>query len=143
MYNFLVINNKNIAYIDGQNLYGGTSETEPKWSIDYKKFRRYLSEKYNVNVAYYCLGFKDEKYQSLYDGLEEAGFELRFREHSASMISNKKGNVDTDIVFDIMYSFIKSKRRRKVVLVSGDGDYIKTVRFLMGGEPFRKSTSSK
>ena len=49
----------------------------------------------------------------------------------------------TDIVFDIMYSFIKSKRRRKVVLVSGDGDYIKTVRFLMGGEPFRKSTSSK
>ena len=39
--------------------------------------------------------------------------------------STKKGNVDTDIVFEIMKNLIDNKRFDKVVIVSGDGDYKK------------------
>lgn len=40
---------KNIAYIDGQNLYFATNKhpTNP-WSISLPKFREYLTRKYNV-----------------------------------------------------------------------------------------------
>lgn len=136
------------AFIDGQNLYRGVSETEPKWQLDYARFRRYLTEKYYVEEAYYYIGYMEEKNESLYDHLQRAGFILRFREHSESMVTGKKGNVDTDIVFDIMKSIMKDGVD-KVVLVSGDGDYKRTVDFLMENDkllqiifPNRKFASS-
>ena len=39
--------NINIALIDGQNLHLGTRENN--WSIDQKRFRVYLSEKYKIS----------------------------------------------------------------------------------------------
>jgi hypothetical protein len=30
---------------------------EAGWQLDYKKFRKYLSEKYSVKVAYMFIGF--------------------------------------------------------------------------------------
>jgi hypothetical protein len=38
----------NIAYIDGQNLYMGTTNSKPSWSVDLTRFRVYLKEKYEV-----------------------------------------------------------------------------------------------
>ena len=128
----------NRAYIDGQNLYRGTSETNPTWKVDYKKFRRYLSEKYDVEEAYYFLGFVDESQNALYTSLQRAGFILIFREHSTAMVGRKKGNVDTDIVFEIMWSLYKKDAFDKVILVSGDGDYKRLVDFLINEDRFEK-----
>ena len=52
---------KNLAFIDGQNLYMGTMSDDPKWKIKLSKFRKYLFEKYNVEKAYYFLGFLNEE----------------------------------------------------------------------------------
>ena len=98
---------KNLAFIDGQNLYRGTTETNPKWKVDLLKFRKYLSEKYDIEKAYYFLGFLDEDNQNLYDEIQESGFIIKFREHNSAMIGKKKGNVDSDIIFDIMKEYIK------------------------------------
>ncbi|NVP17393.1 hypothetical protein HUU51_01620 [Candidatus Gracilibacteria bacterium] len=38
------IQEKNITFIDGQNLHLGTSSE--KWKIDFKKFRVYLKDKF-------------------------------------------------------------------------------------------------
>ena len=38
---------KNLAFVDGQNLYMGTMKGVPSWKVDLTKFRSYLSEKYN------------------------------------------------------------------------------------------------
>lgn len=46
----------NIAYIDGQNLYMGTTKRDPVWLVDLARFRTYLREKYHVKKAYYYLG---------------------------------------------------------------------------------------
>lgn len=60
---------RNIAYIDGQNLYIGTAKSSPKWQIDMRRFRVYLREKYNVDDAYYYLGYINDgkEYQRLYE----------------------------------------------------------------------------
>jgi len=130
---------QNIAFIDGQNLYMGTalSKQDP-WEIDLKKFRIYLKEKYRVTTAYYYLGYAEDKYQSLYQHIQEAGFILVFRKHNTAMTSKKKGNVDTDIVFDIMKKLYQKEFFQKVVLVSGDGDYKKLVDFLITENKFEK-----
>lgn len=50
---------KNQAFVDGQNLYMNTKENS--WTVDLKKFRRYLTEKFQVDKAYYFLGAVDEQ----------------------------------------------------------------------------------
>ncbi|MDD5098436.1 MAG: NYN domain-containing protein [Candidatus Pacebacteria bacterium] len=129
---------ENLAFIDGQNLYMGTMSDNPKWEIDLLKFRKYLTQKYNVQKAYYFLGFLNEDYQELYDEIQEAGFILKFREHSSVMIGKKKGNVDSDIIFDIMKRIYKKELFDKIILVSGDGDYKMLVDFLIEEGKFRK-----
>ena len=53
---------KNFAFIDGQNLHMGTAKREVNpWKIDLLRFRVYLEQKYNVQKAYYFLGFVYEK----------------------------------------------------------------------------------
>ena len=123
------INNR--AFIDGQNLYRGIEKTKPSWHIDFTRFRRYLREKYHVEEAYYYIGYWEAKNEHLYDKLQKAGFLLRFREHSEDMKSAKKGNVDTDIVFGIMRGIAEREKFNSVVLVSGDGDYARTVNYLI------------
>lgn len=128
----------NIALIDGQNLYLGTTEAEKKWTVDLMKFRIYLKKKYQVEKAYYFLGYVNNNFQNLYDKIQEAGFILKFREHNTVMLGKKKGNVDTDIVFDIMKKLYKKDNFDKIILVSGDGDYKKLVDFLIEENRFKK-----
>jgi len=126
----------NIAFIDGQNLHLGTKESG--WSVDHKKLRIYLRDKYHVTEAYYFLGFVSEGFQDLYDGLQRAGFILSFREHSSTLRGNKKGNVDSDIVFGVMKKLVENEPFGKVFIVSGDGDYKKLVDFLIKKGRFGK-----
>ncbi|MCL2807434.1 MAG: NYN domain-containing protein [Coriobacteriia bacterium] len=137
----------NQAFIDGQNLYMNTKSHG--WKVNLVRFRVYLREKYAVDVAYYFLGAVDDEHQELYESIQRAGFILAFREHNRNMIGKKKGNVDTDIVFTVMEKVAEGEEFDKVVLVSGDGDYIKMVKYLVKKDrlekvlaPNRKSMSS-
>ena len=121
----------NQAFIDGQNLQLGTTKARPSWKVDLHRFRVYLREKYNVEEAYYFLGAVNDEYHELYERIQKAGFILTFREHHQSMIGMKKGNVDTDIVFMVMRKIAEREKFDKVILVSGDGDYIKMVKYLV------------
>jgi len=91
-----------------------------------------------VQKTYYFLGFLDEENQSLYDKIQEAGFIVKFREHNSVMIGKKKGNVDSDIIFDIMKRICRKEAFDKIVLVSGDGDYKILVDFLIEENKFKK-----
>jgi len=125
----------NIAFIDGQNLHLGTAEDG--WKVDNKRFRVYLKDKYKVDEAYYFMGCISNKNQLLYQNLQRAGFIVIFREHNEFLEGKKKGNVDTDIVFEIMKSLIEEEFG-KIILVSGDGDYKKTVDYLLKKDKFEK-----
>jgi len=130
---------KNIAFIDGQNLYLATKNhpLDP-WSISLPKFREYLTKKYQVGDAYYWLGYVNNDNEFLYEQIQKAGFILKFREHSRTLASIKKGNVDTDIVLDVMIRLYKQEDFLGVVLVSGDGDYRRLVDFLTSEKKLTK-----
>lgn len=119
----------NIAFIDGQNLHLWTASE--KWQIDFKKFRVYLKNKFKVEEVYYYLWFLDTNEQDLYTRLQKSGFILVFREHNSNMKWKKKWNVDVDICFAMMKEFIENKNFDKIILISGDWDYIKPVKYLI------------
>jgi len=125
----------NFAFVDGQNLHLGSIQNN--WKVDLNKFRVYLRDKYHVSEAYYFLGYIKEAEQDLYDRLQKAGFIVLFREHNHNLKSNKKGNVDTEIVFEIMKNIADNTAMDKVVLVSGDGDYKRLVSYLIKKNKFK------
>ena len=129
---------RNWAFIDGQKLKLDTTRAQPSWNIDLSRFRTYLDQKYNVSKAYYFIGAYEPKYQTLYDALRKYGFIVMFREHTENSLSKKKGNVDTDIVFEIMKDYIEENDFNKVILVSGDGDYWRMVDYLIKKNKFEK-----
>jgi len=127
---------KRLAFIDGQNLHLGTMEDG--WKINFSKLRIYLKENYNVGEAYYFLGYISEKEQDLYNNLQKAGFIVIFKSHNEELLAKKKGNVDTDIVFEVMKNLLDNKDFSKIILVSGDGDYRKLIDFLILKNKFAK-----
>src|SRR3989344_5011439 len=124
---------QNIAYIDGQNLFMGTTRAENPWKVDLQRFRVYLEQQYQVDRAYYYLGYVQDGdvYQSLYEEIQSAGFILVFREHNSAMLGTKKGNVDSDIIFSVMKRLYRKDDFNKIILVSGDGDYKTMVEKIM------------
>lgn len=126
----------NLAFIDGQNLY--LSTTQEGWKVDLIKFRIYLADKYKVKEAYYFLGYVSDEQEDLYNNLQKAGFIVVFKEHHSSSVGKKKGNVDSDIIFEIMKNLLDNKGFNKMVLVSGDGDYKKVVDYLIKKNKFVK-----
>lgn len=124
---------KNYCYIDGQNLHLGTTTANESWRVDLYKFRVYLREKYQVEKAFYYLGYVQEgaDIEHLYEDIQNAGFILVFRQHTSAMIGKKKGNVDSDIIFSVMKRLQKDQDFDKIVLVSGDGDYKMLIDYLI------------
>ncbi len=54
------------------------------------------------------------------------------------MLGKKKGNVDSDIIFQVMKKLYKGEDFDKIILVSGDGDYKLLVDFLIEENKFEK-----
>lgn len=111
----------NYAFIDSQNLNLGIRSLG--WNLDYKKFRLYLKNKYNVIEAYLFIG-KTDGNQDLYTNLQQAGYTLIFKPTVAYYENGKKtmkGNVDAELV---LYAAAKLYTNYdKAVIVSGDGDF--------------------
>ena len=128
----------NCAYIDNQNLYMATHRADEPWDVDMRRLRVYLREKYHVVYAYLFMGAFDYSRQSMYMRFQECGYILVFREHGMEMKGKKKGNVDVDVVFEMMRDMYNTARMEKAVLVSGDGDYFRTVEHLIANGKFCK-----
>jgi len=128
----------NLAFIDGQNLHMGTTLSDNSWRVNLFKFKIYLEKKYGVSEAYYFLGYVQDINQEIYLEIQKAGFILVFKQHNPAMLGKKKGNVDTNIVFEIMKKVYKNKYFDKIILVSGDGDYKLLVDFLIEENKFKK-----
>lgn len=121
---------KNVAYIDGANLYNGVKSLP--WDFDYRRFRVWLREKYLVERAYLFIGMMP-KYASLYTRLQEQGYTLVFKNVIYDDTGKAKGNCDTDLVVAAMQDAYENKFDR-AVLVSSDGDYAPLVKFLLAKE---------
>lgn len=118
----------NYAFIDSQNLKNGVREEG--WNIDYRKFRLYLKNKYNVERAFIFIGRIKEN-QQLYTMLQKAGFILIFKPTVRYFENGKqtvKGNVDAELVLHA--AAIEFSNYDKAIIVTGDGDFHCLVEFL-------------
>ena len=59
------------AFIDSQNLNLGVQKMG--WKMDWRRFRKYLQDKYNVTHAYMFIGYMVEN-ESLYEHMHELGY---------------------------------------------------------------------
>jgi len=123
----------NFVFIDSQNLNLGTQKMG--WKMDWRKFRRWLGEKYNVSKAYMFIGYVPE-FEELYEQLHESGYLIVLKptqdmsklqtettETKAERPEDKKpikGNIDADLVLWAMKEF---NHYSKAIIVSGDGDF--------------------
>lgn len=112
-------------YIDGNNLYRGAKELSHE--IDYKKFRGWLRQKYNVANIYLFIGLVSAR-TKFYEYLQECGFILIFKQ-TVSVSGIVKGNCDAELVLKAVSDFY-TKAYDKCILISGDGDFGCLVEFL-------------
>ncbi|OGC81891.1 MAG: hypothetical protein A2V81_04320 [Candidatus Abawacabacteria bacterium RBG_16_42_10] len=115
---------KNYAFIDSQNVNLGIRDLG--WKLDWRKFRVYLREKYEVQIAYMFIGYL-EKNQDLYLSLQKSGYILVFKEILRNKDGMVKGNCDAELVLQTMIDYDKYQ---KAIIVSGDGDFACLVRHL-------------
>lgn len=114
------------AYIDGNNLNLGIKNLG--WKLDFKKFRVYLKEKYNVSVVYIFVGYVPTN-QDLYLSLQKAGFVMMFKPTLPDKDGRVKGNVDADLVLQVMIDY-KDSNFNKAIIVTSDGDFYSLAKYL-------------
>ena len=101
------------AFIDSQNLNLGTQKVGFK--MDWRRFRKFLAEKYNVTHAFMFIGYMAEN-ESLYEHMHELGYLIALKSTLDVTAKPKlkgqpiapedkpvvKGNIDTDLVLYAM-----------------------------------------
>ncbi|OQX51243.1 hypothetical protein B5M47_01660 [candidate division CPR3 bacterium 4484_211] len=142
------------AFIDSQNLNLGTSKNIYKnrkliyrgWKLDFRKFRRYLTDKFRIKKAFLFIGYVKQN-QKLYKKLKSYGYELIYKPTVKDNFGKPKGNVDAELVLHA--AAIEFPNYDKAVIVSGDGDFYCLLEYLkkkgkLGNLiiPNRKSASS-
>lgn len=114
----------NFAFIDSQNL--NLAIREQGWRLDFRRFRKYLQDKYGVVKAFLFIGYVPTQ-QNLYTALQEYGYILIFKPTLMLEGGRVKGNVDAELVLHAMIEF---PHYEKAIIVSGDGDFHCLIEYL-------------
>jgi uncharacterized LabA/DUF88 family protein len=115
----------NYAFIDSQNL--NLAIRSQGWVLDFKKFRRYLQDKYKVHKAFIFIGYVAQN-QALYTGLQKDGYILVFKPTLTLPDGKVKGNVDAELV---LHTMIEYPNYNKTLIVTGDGDFYCLIDYLV------------
>jgi uncharacterized LabA/DUF88 family protein len=133
-------NGGNYAFIDNQNLNLGIQKLG--WKMDWRKFRKFLQDKYGVKKAFMFIGHMPE-HEDMYLQLHDAGYLIVLKptfdmskpqkveqpkeEEKPEDKKPVKGNVDAELV---LWAVKEMKNYGKAVIISGDGDFYSLVEYL-------------
>ena len=132
------------AFIDSQNLNLGVQRMG--WKLDWRKFRQFLVDQYNVTKAYMFIGYISEN-EPMYEYMHELGYfvvlkptvdvkALHQADDTGEALNAKetedqkhavKGNVDAELV---LYAMKEQPNYDKAIIVSGDGDFFSLAEYL-------------
>lgn len=115
---------KTYAFIDSQNVNLGIRSLG--WKLDWRKFRQYVRNKYNVTNAYLFIGYKPGN-EALYAHLQQMGFIVILKPTLELPDKSVKGNVDAELV---LHTMIQYENYDKALIISGDGDFYCLVEYL-------------
>lgn len=114
----------NYAFIDARNLNLGIQDLG--WKLDYKRFKKYLQDKYKISTAYFFIGYLPNN-KKLYSFLKKIGYVLIFKPIILDKNGKIKGNIDADLVLRVMIDY---NRYDQALIISSDGDFYSLVRYL-------------
>ena len=137
------------AFIDSQNLNLGVQKFG--WKLDWRKFRKFLEDKYGVTKAYLFIGYIPEN-EAMYEQMHELGYAIvlkptfdltKPRPETALPSPNTKadaadstnpedkkpvkGNIDAELV---LWAMKEMSNYDKAIIVSGDGDFYCLIEYL-------------
>lgn len=134
------------AFIDSQNLNIGVQKSG--WKMDWRKFRKFLADKYGVTKAFMFIGYIPEN-EDLYEQMHQAGYAVVLKptfdltrpqpemlevmheeQNQKSEPEDKKpikGNIDAELV---LWAMKEMSNYEKAIIVSGDGDFYCLVEYL-------------
>ena len=120
---------QNVAFVDFENLKSAFEKFEIKnelvpYAIQYKEFVEYIQNKYAVDKMYCFLGYHTKSNKTLYDELKYAGLIPEFN-------PNKSPNADAHITYRVMRTICSKSKFDKVVIISGDSDFIPLIEHLI------------
>lgn len=121
----------NFAFIDAQNLNLGIRQLG--WKLDFRRFRIYLTEKYQVVKAYLFIGYLPGN-QGLYKVLQDYDYTLIFKPILKTKDGKVKGNVDAELVLQTMIDY---DQYRQAVIVTSDGDFYCLVNYLVSKDKLK------
>ena len=113
------------AFIDSQNLNLGVRSQG--WQLDWRKFRQYLRNKYNVNSAFLFIGYLPGN-EALYTKMQQMGYIVILKPTMELPDGSIKGNVDAELV---LHSMIEFPNYDKAIIVTGDGDFYCLIEYLV------------
>jgi len=116
---------RNYAFIDSQNL--NLAIRELGWRLDFRRFRIYLKDKYDVEKAFLFIGYIEGN-TVLYASLQEAGFICIFKPTLKYADGKTKGNCDAELV---LHAMIQYSNYEKAIIVTGDGDFHCLIEYLL------------
>lgn len=115
------------AFIDSQNV--NLAIRDQDWVLDFKRFRKYLKDKYSVQKTFLFIGYVAGN-EALYTYLQQAGYVVIFKptlEYRKDGKRQTKGNVDAELV---LHAMIELPNYSKAIIVSGDGDFHCLIEYL-------------
>ncbi len=126
LYRFLKSPGETLVFIDGMNLYKSVKEFNSK-RIDYSKLWQFFSTESNlIRINYYSPTSADNEYNpivKLLDYLKYNNFTVISR--PATYAGDRiKGNLDAEIITDMVSSSFTIPNLKNIVLFSGDGDFM-------------------
>ncbi|MCX6785409.1 MAG: NYN domain-containing protein [Candidatus Komeilibacteria bacterium] len=114
----------NYVFIDSQNL--NLSIRSLGWKLDFKRFRKYLWDKYKITKAFLFIGYLP-KYKNLYNHLRQSGYILIFKPVLGEQAGYIKGNIDAELVLQTMIEYWNFNQ---AIIITGDGDFYCLIRYL-------------
>lgn len=124
--------NNNYAFIDTQNI--NMSLKEQWWKLDWKRFRVYLKDKYQINKAYLFLWYIPWN-QELYNFLQESWFIIVFKDVLELKNWKIKWNVDAELVLETM---IHIWSYNKALIITWDWDFACLIKHLIKESKLKK-----
>jgi len=118
----------NYAFIDSQNL--NLSIIDQGWKLDFKRFYKFLQDKFHVNRAFIFIGYINNN-QKLYTFLQKVGYIVIFKPTLELPNGIVKGNVDADLV---LHAMIEKDNYDKALIISGDGDFHCLIEYLFDND---------
>ena len=122
-----------LVFVDGQNLY--QSLKQHNLELNFGSFTHFIKQKYKPDILFWFVKYTQNDFmRNKYKALEDLGWTIKYSSSNKDIYDSQnnligsKTNVDADLIIKALQEYYEVGEY-KLVLVSGDGDFVPLLRF--------------